>query len=859
MNNDEFISSSNEIYDGDIQKDLNPLLERVIKFLFKKLEIDHESIDTFREYSEKGEIVFASFHSTNTSLLILHILLRRNGFVPPAYALEYNPFLLQRIGFVLRRVGKFLGRFFLRRRSRDVLETDYIEKLIRGGKIVLVPLLSRRFFLRRYMEIKHDSIIHLVDIQKRLDRPLYLMPQMIFWNMNPEKTRSLITSRATGDRGLISAWLTNLKCITPSFVRLLKPIDLKEEIESSPVTDSTQIAVRIRNKLLEIYHYEKRTVLGPILRSRQEMMEKVLYHKNVLDTIERVSRDDGVSEKKLRKEAYHFFKEIAANFSILTIWIFKAGAEWMFRRIFDGFSYDPDSIRILKEYAQKGPIVLTPSHKSHMDYLIVSYLFFMNKMIPPHIAAGINLSFFPLGTLFRRSGAFFLRRTFRGLQLYPVVFKQYLKTLISEGYSIEFFIEGGRTRTGKLVFPKMGFLNYLIEAIDEGYNRDLYFVPISVNYDRILEEASYQEEIQGKTKIPESTSVLVESRKLLRRKYGKVYVTFNEPFSLKDLQGRVDSSEVADAVAKNIINKIYEVTVVTPFALTTTAILLSSVKGFSKRMLAERIINLYDYLVYSHVKLSDSLLRKRNIEQIVEYVIEAYLDDNILEELRLSETETEETLEDLYILNEENRSRIAFYKNSIIHYFIPLAYCCLELLNLSREEETVEPEALERGYCSLHELFAREFIFPDENGEKKKTCERIYEFLRYEKLIDDDGLRINPEKRDVVHFYAKILREYLESYLIVLNTVMQHSVKMNRREYIRNIRKNGIRMYHLGEVQLAESLSLPNYHNALDKLVEYGILRKESLSKKDIFLARDDVQHLDELSATLKDYLACIG
>jgi len=859
MNDGEFVSSSNEIYDGDIQKDLNPLLERVIKFLFKKLEIDQESIDTLREYSEKGEIVFASFHSTNTSLLILHILLRRNGFVPPAYALEYNPFLLQKLGFVLKRVGKLLGRLFLRRRSRDVLETDYIEKLIRAGRIVLVPLLSRRFFLRRYMEIKHDSIIHLVDIQKRLDRPLYLVPQMIFWNMNPERTRSMITSRATGDRGLVSAWLTNLKCITPSFVRFLKPIDLKEEIENSPVTDSSQIAVRIRNKLLEIYHYEKRTVLGPILRSRQEMMEKVLYHKNVLDTIAKISREDDVSEKKLRKDAYHYFKEIAANFSILTIWMFKAGAEWMFRRIFDGFSYDPDSIRIIKEYAQKGPIVLTPSHKSHMDYLIVSYLFFMNKMIPPHIAAGINLSFFPLGTLFRRSGAFFLRRTFRGLQLYPVVFRQYLKTLISEGYSIEFFIEGGRTRTGKLVFPKMGFLNYLIEAIDEGYNRDLYFVPISINYDRILEEASYQEEIKGKTKVPESTSMLVESRKLLRRKYGRVYVTFNEPFSLKELQGRVDSSQVADAVAKNIINKIYEVTVVTPFALTTTAILLSSVKGFSKRMLAERIISLYDYLVYSHVKLSDSLLRKRNIEQIVEYVIEAYLDDRILEELSLPENETGETAGDLFVLNDENRSRIAFYKNSIIHYFIPLAYYCLELLSLSREGAPVEPEALERGYCSLHELFSREFIFPEENGEKKKPSEQVYEFLRYEKLIEDDGLRINPEKSDVVLFYAKILREYLESYLIVVEAVIQHQVKMNSREYVRNIRRNGIRMYHLGEVQLAESLSLPNYQNALDKLVEYGILQKELHGKKDAFFEPDDVQRLNELSATLKNYLTCIS
>jgi glycerol-3-phosphate O-acyltransferase len=860
---DESKSSSEGIYDGDINKDLNPLIEKIIGFLFRKLEIDRESIQTLKEYSEKGNIIYASFNSSNISLLILYILLKKNQFTPPAFALEYNPFLLQTFRDLLKRGLRFFNRIFLRKKYQDILDTDYIENLIREKRVILLSLLSRKFFLRRYMEIKHDSIIHLIEIQKKIDTPIYLMPEMIFWNMNPERTKSFMASRAVGDRGFISAWLTNLKCVTPSFVRILEPINLKQEIEDSRVEESHQIAIKVRNRLLEIYHYEKRTVLGPVLKSQQEMMERVLYHRNVLDKIKEVSTEDNIPEKKLRKQAYKYYKEIAADFSIVTIRFFKALVEYMFKKIFDGFSYDPESLKLIKETAQKGPIVLAPSHKSHMDYLIVSYLFYANKMAPPHIAAGVNLSFFPLGTLFRRSGAFFIRRTFRGLKLYPVVFKQYVKTLISEGYAIEFFIEGGRTRTGKLVIPKLGFLNYLIEAIEEGYNKDLYFIPISVNYDRILEEASFQEELRGREKTTESTSALVESRKLLRRKYGKVYITFNKPFSLKEIREEYgDVSKLPPIVANKIINKIYDVTVVTPFAITTTTILLLSVKGFSKRMLEDKIINLYDYLVFSHVMLSDSLLRKKNIETIVDYVIESYLDDHIIEEISLEEAGTEEKLEDFYTLKEENRTRIGFYKNSIIHYFMPLAYYSLVLLDMSRAGSHIDKDTLETGYRYIKDLFLREFMLSDDGEAEMRTSDRIYEFMVYEKLliVEGDRILINADRREVLQFYGKIVREYLESYLIVLKALLPvKRESINRRDFIKDVRKRGIRMFHLGEVQLAESLSLSNYNNAVSKLADYDILREEGAGTKDSELRIVDQSKAQELSDRIREYLEIIA
>ena len=150
------------------------------------------------------------------------------------------------------------------------------------------------------------------------------------------------------------------------------------------------------------------------------------------------------------------------------------------------------------------PVVLVPCHRSHFDYVILSYIFHLNYMSPPHIAAGINLSFWPLGPLFRGAGAYFIRRSFDDNELYKAVFRSYLKFLIREGYTQEFFIEGGRSRTGKILTPKLGMLSAVVDAFTQGVRRDLYLVPVSIHYGRVVEEEAYQRELDGAEKEPES-------------------------------------------------------------------------------------------------------------------------------------------------------------------------------------------------------------------------------------------------------------------------------------------------------------------------------------------------------------------
>jgi len=853
---------TSSVYDGQIYNRLNPIVEKLAGILYGNVDFDEESLSRLNDLSEKGRFVYASFHSSNISLLILYNKLKKHGFQPPVFALEYNPFLFQNFRYIARRVKKFFSRFFLRRKYDYVLDTNYVEELLRDDNSIMLSLLSKKFFLKRYLEVKYDSLRYLIEVQKKTDVPIFLMPEMIFWNRNPERTggtvSSVISSKATGDKGILWGWLSNLRSATSPFIRISTPVNLKDVIAESKTDDSRQIAVQLRNRLLEIYYHEKRTVLGPILKSRQEMMERVLYNPNILQEIKEISLEENESELKLRKKAFKYYKEIAANFSILYIRLFEIVLDWMFRKIFDGITYDTKAIEEIREAAQRGPLVLTPCHKSHLDYLILSYMFFKNKMAPPHIAAGVNLSFFPMGTIFRRSGAFFMRRSFRGLKLYPAVFKQYMKTLVSEGYTIEFFIEGGRTRTGKLAFPKLGFLKYLTDAVEEGYNKDLVFVPISINYDRILEESSYAKETGGKKKKKESVSGMMQSRKLLKRKYGRVYVNFNKPFTLKEVTIEENQDSLTEAVAINIIRKINDVVVITPFSLASTVILLSSVKGFTRGTVQHNMELLYDYCTFAEVPTSDALHEKANMNEIIEYVVDSFKEDHIIS--KLSEEENEgESVDDLFLLPEDERPRIVFYKNSIIHYFLPMSFASLALTSLSEQGSRITMQSFRDTFVSLRNLFTKEFIYSDSmmfdvDGMSGKSLE----YLSLEKAvtIEEDNILVNDNCKNVCRLYSRLIQEFFESYLVVFDSIRKAKPgKQQKKEFIIELRKNGIRMYHTGEIRLAESLSMPSYENALKLLKSRKIIEEEYVNKRNNVLTIHDPMAVDPLLEEVSRYL----
>ncbi len=848
---------SSYIYNSRVERRSNIFLENIIRFLFRKVNFDIESINHLQEASKKGRVVYVSFQSSFTTLIILVNLLRRNRFPIPVMALDFTPYLFQAVSSALKRFFRSIKRAASKEKFEQVGDIDFIQETVREGNSIILSLLSRKLFKKRFLDIKSDSLQYLVELQQEMDEPIIICPHILFWNRNPDRTKMIITPRSTRDRGLIAGLLTRMRSSTLPLMKIATPINLRDEINRSPSDDSRHIARNVRNMLLEQYSHEKRTVLGPVIKSSQEMIERVLYHRNVLETVSEMAKNKKYSERKLRKMAFKYYREIAANFSIFYIKYFEKTFDYVMNRIFDGIEYNQDDFRMIREAAQKGPLILMPSHKSHMDYLILSKIFFRNNLIPPHILAGANLTFWPMGKIFRKSGAFFMRRSFKGLDLYAAVFRQYVKTLINEGYSIEFFIEGGRTRTGRIVHPKMGMLKYLIEAVEEGYHTEMVFIPLSINYDRIVEETAYFRELRGKEKKEETTSGFFKSRKLLKKSYGKVYLAFNEPVLYSELKKKyAKTDEITIEIGYDLIRRINEVVQVTPVALTTTAILASSGKGFSRDVINETMMLLFDYLDFNNIPMSRSLKPGKEYSDIIDYVLETYEDDHIIRKLEEGGEEEADVLTGIYALADDNRARINFYKNSIIQHFLPVSFISLVLLCSSGDECPFSE--IEEEYEYIKRLFSKEFIYPEHMNDTAKTVENNLEFLSREGAltVDEKIVSLNAGGEKMLRTFSRLIQEYLESYLVVLTSFSDVQKKLHKRDLIHEIRKHGIQMYHLGEIRLSESLSSPNYTTGLTRFAGFGLIEETPGGKRIVDVTIKDLKGAEEIRQKVKGYLA---
>ena len=842
--NSNKIRTSAFISQSRLQRKSNFLFGIIIKILFKKVDLDNESLAIMKEYSGKGKTVYASFQSSTTSMIILNNLLKRHGFPGMTLSLGISPYILNILyDFAARSFRKIPGLF---RKNRDLHIPDeaFIKEKMDIDESISISLLSEKLFISRYLKRKSDALQYLLEIQKETETPIYVFPQIMFWNRNPERAanRPFLSSKATGDRGLISGFFTILKSATPPFMRIASPVNLLEITEKAGHDDIEQLARELRDRLLDSYDHEKRTILGPVIKRRQEMMEQVLYHHNILDLIQEMSRQEGIPERKLRKKAFKYFREIAPDFSIITIKHFDRILKFMFSRIFSGIEYDMNELKKIREAARRGPVILVPAHKSNMDALILSCIFYREKIVPPHVLAGANLSFFPMGTIFRKSGAIFMRRSFKGQKLYTVVLKQYLKMLVDEGYSIEFFMEGGRTRNGKILYPRPGILKYLIEAVKEGYGKDLVFVPASISYSRILEETSYSGELKGKEKKKESTSQFVRSRKLLKRNYGKVYLSFNEPVSYSEITDIIGGSDedVTD-ISLFLTRKIGESVTVTPVSLVSTAILASAGRGFSRELLID-IIELHNrYLAGTGVTLAPDLKDKSSIRATIDSVLNDFETDGIISKIDREyhiNTDITDDNEIIYVLREDDRPKINFYKNSIIQHLLPLSMISLSILTAS-EDGKADKNSIIMNYYELMDILGGEFSHLRGDKGADELFASIASFLSSQDIITLTGDRvyISSGKNLLLRDCAAVLQDYLESYYAVAITALSLEETISRKEFMSETRKTTVRLYHFEEIRCTEALSTPNQKNALDMLISKGFIEETRTGKKDSLLA----------------------
>lgn len=366
-----------------------------------------------------------------------------------------------------------------------------------------------------------------------------MVPVSVFWGRNPVQETSLLRILfADSERsGRLRKLLIVLANGRNTLVHFGQPLDYRRFLAQPAAPDAM---VRKLVRVLRIHFRRQRAAtLGPVLSRRSQLINSLLADADVQQAIEQAARREQVTVATARWRARDYANEIAADYSNIAIGFMLRVLTWLWHRLYDGVDVR-HLARLRATTHDRREVIYLPSHRSHMDYLLVSYILYKEGLALPQIAAGVNLNFWPVGALLRRCGAFYLRRSFKGDRLYTAVFRAYVDVLITRGQPMKFYPEGGRSRTGRLLSPKTGMLSMAVTSALGGNGAPAAIVPVYIGYDRVMEVSKYFDELRGtRPKKGESMgNLLRSSSKVLGRKYGRAFVSFGEPI---DLQAYADT------------------------------------------------------------------------------------------------------------------------------------------------------------------------------------------------------------------------------------------------------------------------------------------------------------------------------
>ncbi|MDH3605913.1 MAG: 1-acyl-sn-glycerol-3-phosphate acyltransferase, partial [Acidimicrobiia bacterium] len=268
--------------------------------------------------------------------------------------------------------------------------------------------------------------------------------------------------------------------------------------------------------------YKVPKFVGEDIVNRHEFQQRVIE----------IGRAEGKPGDRTLRKSHRYVKEIAATHSPLVIDLVANAVHWLYSKTYTDIDYNRDELQQIYALGQQAPLVFLPSHKSNFDHLILQYLLWENDFPPNHTAGGINMNFFPVGPFLRRAGVFFIRRSFKDNDLYKAVLRAYIDFLLERRFPLEWYIEGGRSRTGKLRSPRLGMLSYVADSYRRGKTDEVYLIPTSIAYDQIIDVGSYAAEQRGESKDTEGASWLVRTIRHLKLRGGKVHLRFGEPISV---------------------------------------------------------------------------------------------------------------------------------------------------------------------------------------------------------------------------------------------------------------------------------------------------------------------------------------
>jgi len=739
-------------------------------------------------------------------------LLVRSSIIPDNVIESSNINTKQPIFYVIRHQSAS-DLITLQQACKKMSLPDPLEKVeIKGEEFDRTLCLAKSSSILSWHKRSKTNAIKLglkILSQHQLDDNLdaQLIPVNMTWGRTPTKEKN------NADAGTLLADQESPNFLRKFFIVLFlgrrSLVRFSNAVSFRYMADHHGCNEKTAHKLLRVarFHFYRQTVsvMGRRLMHRQQMFTALFANPAIKRVLEDEVNSKSISAEKARKKALNIMDEIAGDYRDSMIRVGERVLGWLWKRLYSNIQVT--NFDTVRQLAQDGhEIIYVPCHRSHMDYLLLTYTIFHQGLVTPRIAAGINLNFWPAGTVFRKAGAFFIRRSFGGNRMYSTIFREYLGLLFERGYSVKYYAEGGRSRTGKILPPKTGMFAMTIQSMLRGINRPLSIVPVYLGYDHVMEVATYHKELSGDKKKKESILGVFKAIRSLRN-YGNGYVNFGEPININHFlnQHVPDWKEAIDPVdpqkpswltptvnvlANQVMASVNQTAAISSVALVALILLASEYKALTKTELINQLdffLTLQRKAPYSHLLTVPEISAETMLNEVVALNKVAIKSDIHGEIISLSGNSALE---------------MSYYRNNILHtYVLPSLVCCI----LNRYNK-ISAADLNHYVQVFMALLQKDLFLWQQNDDIERQIQQVLILLTAKNITKQSkagfwSLNDDVNAKSKIRLMSLVIDESLQRFAI-LTSLVNNKAPLTRSQLEKNA------------VIIAQRLSLINHINA---------------------------------------------
>lgn len=663
-----------------------------------------------------------------------------------------------------------------------------------------------------------------------------IIPVSVFWGQTPASESSpwkLLFADSWAVTGRLRRLLSILILGRKTRVQFSAPIHLRELVDHNKGHERT---VRMAQRVMRVHFRNLKTaVIGPDISHRRNLVKGLIRDPLVRQAISEEAERENISYAKAEAKALHYGNEIASDYTYTVIRFLEVVLSWFWNKIYDGIKVN--HIEQVQGIAPGHEVIYVPCHRSHIDYLLLSYLLFRNGLTPPHIAAGINLNMPVIGSLLRRGGAFFMRRTFKGNPLYTAVFNEYLHTLFTKGFPVEYFVEGGRSRTGRMLQPRPGMLAITLRSFLRSSRTPIVFVPVYIGYERVLEGRTYLGELRGASKKKESIFDIFKVIGALRQRFGQVAVNFGEPIRLAGFldqhqpEWRIQDlapqyrpawlNETTTRLGETVARHLNGAAAVNPVNLVAMALLSTSRMALDERALV-RVLDLYMTLLRQVPYSAHTTLPEGDGHAMISHV----LGMDLL-------AEQKDAMGRILYLDEGNAVLMTYYRNNVLHIFALPGL----LASFFQSSSRISRELIGRYVTALYPYLQAELFLRWEPAELDEVIDQWLAALVEQGLLRFENgvyLRPAPSSRQFVllTLLARTITQTLQRFYMATSLLLnsgQHSLSAEQLEELCVMMAQRLSILH--GLNAPEFFDKTLFRHFIQTLVREGVLTPDADGK----------------------------